>query len=61
MESLLTIIRELATADNPAQPLQHLAQQLQEFFELHPFARHLAHRELGRLEPTPVLKYQVAA
>ncbi len=61
VESLLTIIRELVTTENPAQQLQAFAHQLQEQFELNPSAKHLAHRELGRLDPTPALKYRAAA
>ena len=47
--------------ENPAQALQQVAHQLQEQFALHPSSKHLAHRELGRLEPTPALKYRAAA
>ena len=61
VESLLTLIRELVTAENPPQQLHLIAQQLREQFELNPSAKHLAHRELGRLEPTPSLKYRAAA
>ena len=61
VESLLTFIRELITAENPAQELQHLAHQLQEQFELNLSSKHLGHREWGRLEPTPALKYRAAA
>ena len=41
--------------------LQAFAHQLQEQFELNPSAKHMAHRELGRLDPTPALKYRAAA
>jgi hypothetical protein len=34
---------------------------LQEQFELNLSSKHLGHRELGRLEPTPALKYRAAA
>jgi len=61
VESLLTVLPELVAAENPAQQLQALAQQLQEQFTLNPSAKHLAHRELGRLDPTPALKYRAAA
>lgn len=61
VESLLMVLRELVAAENPAQQLQALAQQLQEQFTLNPSAKHLAHRELGRLEPTASLKYRAAA
>ncbi len=61
VDSLLTLLQELVTAENPAQKLQDLAQQLQELFPLAPSAKHLAHRELGRLAPTPSLQYRAAA
>ena len=61
VESLLTVLQELVMTENPAQALQQVAHQLQEQFALHPSSKHLAHRELGRLEPTPALKYRAAA
>lgn len=61
VESLLLLIRELVTTEHPAHQLQAFAQQLQEQFELNPSTKHLAPRELGRLEPTPALKYRAAA
>ena len=61
VESLLTVLQELVMTENPAQALQQVAHQLQEQFALHPSSKHLAHREWGRLEPTPALKYRAAA
>ena len=61
VESLLALLQELVTAENPAHQLQAFAHQLQEQFVLNPPDKHLAHRELGRLEPTPALKYRAAA
>ncbi len=61
VDSLLTIIRELVTADNPVEQLQRLAQQLEELFPLNPSAKHMVDRDMGRLEPTPSLKYKALA
>ena len=61
VESLLALLQELVTAENPAHQLQAFAHQLQEQFVLNPSDKHLVHRELGRLEPTPALKYRAVA
>jgi hypothetical protein len=61
VDSLLTIIRELVTADNPVQQLQRLAHQLEELFPLNPSDKHMVNRDMGRLEPTPSLKYKALA
>lgn len=61
VDSLLTIIRELVAANNPVQQLQRLAQQLEELFPLNPSDKHMVNRDMGRLEPTPSLKYRVHA
>lgn len=61
VDSLLTIIRELVTADNPVEQLQRLAHQLQELFPLQPSSKHMVNRDMGRLEPTPSLKYKAFA
>lgn len=61
VDSLLTIIRERVTADNPVEQLQRLAQQLEELFPLNPSAKPMSDRDMGRLEPTPSLKYRAIA
>ncbi len=61
VDSLLTIIRELVTANNPVEQLQRLAQQLEELFPLNPSGKHMVDRDMGRLEPTPSLKYKAIA
>ena len=61
VDSLLTIIRELVTADNPVEQLQRLAQQLEEWFPLNSSDKHMVNRDMGRLEPTPSLKYKAIA
>jgi hypothetical protein len=61
VDSLLTIIRELVTANNPVEQLQRLAQQLEELFPLNPSDKHMVNRNMGRLEPTPSLKRKALA
>jgi hypothetical protein len=61
VDSLLTIIRELVTADNPVEQLQRLAQQLEELFSLNSSKKHMVNCDMGRLEPTPSLKYKAIA
>ncbi len=61
VESLLTVIRGLLASEHPQQQLERLAKQLEEHFTLNPSAKHMVHRAMGRLEPTPSLKYKAAA
>ena len=60
VDSLLGVIRELVSCEHPQRQLQRLADQLQELFPLNLSAKHMAHREMGRLEPTPSLKHKAA-
>ena len=57
-ESLLAFIRELLLADNLHEQLNRLSQVIEEVFQLAPSKKHLHSRDLGRLEPTPSLKYR---
>ena len=58
VESLLAFLRELLLADNPQEQLTRLSQAIEEVFQLAPSKKHLHNRDLGRLEPTPSLKYR---
>jgi len=58
IESLLTVIHELLDAEQPKQQLQQLADALDAYFPLRASAKHMVGRDLGRLEPTPSLKYK---
>ena len=58
VESLLAFIRELLVADDPQEQLTRLSQAIEEVFQLAPSKKHLHTRALGRLEPTPSLKYR---
>lgn len=59
VESLLQLIRSLLCSDNPQQQLQRLSEAVEEVFQLAPSKKHMINRDLGRLEPTPALKYRV--
>ena len=59
VDYLLAFIRELILADNPGEQFNRLSQAVEEVFQLTPSKKHLNNRHLGRLEPTPTLKYRV--
>jgi hypothetical protein len=61
VDSLLTVIRELLDAQDPEQHFQRFADTLAQHFSLEHSEKHLVGRDLGRLEPTPALKYKAAA
>jgi hypothetical protein len=57
-ECLVTVIQELVAAEDPQAQLQRFTQTLHEVFALAHSKKHLAPRQLGRLESTPSLKYR---
>jgi hypothetical protein len=59
VESLLGVIQELLSSDDPKEKLQLLSNTLKEHI-LAPSKKHMAGRDLGRLESTPSLKYKAA-
>ena len=61
VDSLLMVIRELLDAKDPEQHFQRLTDTLAKHFSLAHSEKHLVGRDLGRLEPTPALKYKAAA
>ena len=61
VDSLLVVIRDLLATDHPEQRLAQLADILAQQFALVPSEKHMAGRDLGRLEPIPSLKYKAAA
>lgn len=61
VESVLTVIREVLTAPDPEHHLQQLSDTLVQYFNLRPSEKHRVGRDLGRLEPSPSLKYKAAA
>ena len=61
VESVLTVIHEVLTAPDPEHHLQQLSDTLVQYFDLRPSEKHRVGRDLGRLEPSPSLKYKAAA
>jgi hypothetical protein len=61
VESVLTVIREVLTAADPEYHLQQLSDTWVQYFDLRPSEKHRVGRNLGRLEPSPSLKYKAAA
>lgn len=59
VENLLQFIRGILNAEEPQQKLKLLAEKVEEAFELAPSKKHMVNRNLGRMEPTPALKYRV--
>ena len=58
-ETLIAFIQELLAAPDPHKQLEQVAQSLKKYaFSLRSSTKHMGGRELGRLEPTPALKYR---
>lgn len=61
VESLMAFIYDNLALQNPQEQLGKLSQMLKDGgFVLNPSEKHMAGRDLGRLEPTPSLKYRAA-
>jgi hypothetical protein len=58
VECLVDVIEELVASDNPQSRLQHFTSALHEVFAFGRSKKHMIQRQLGRLEPTPSLKYR---
>ncbi len=62
LDALVGVIEQILDSDHPQQQLKHLTKRLKtEPFTLKVSKKHMVGRSLGRLEPTPSLKYRVAA
>lgn len=59
-EAFLDCVRQILAADDPAGPFEQLAETLKTLFPLAPSSKHMSGRDLGRLEPTPSLRYRAA-
>ena len=57
-EAFLDCIRQILAADNPAEQFEELAKTVKALFPLAPSSKHMSGRDLGRLEPTPSLRYR---
>jgi hypothetical protein len=58
VECLVEVIEALVSADAPQSRLQHFTNALHEVFAFGRSTKHMTQRQLGRLEPTPSLKYR---
>src|SRR5882724_7137533 len=58
VECLVDVIQELVSSDEPQRQLQRFTQALHEMFAFGRSTKHMIQRQLGRLEPTPHLKYR---
>jgi hypothetical protein len=61
MESLLAYVQQLLQLPNPTQKLAQLGELVKEVLALRPSGKHMSGRDLGRLEPTPSLRYRAMA
>jgi hypothetical protein len=55
---LIDVIEEIVSSEEPQGQLQRFTQALHEVFTLNRSKKHMITRQLGRLEPTPSLKYR---
>jgi hypothetical protein len=58
VECLVDVIQELVSSDEPQRQLQRFTQAFHEMFAFGRSTKHMIQRQLGRLEPTPHLKYR---
>ena len=61
MDALIEVIRGIVDAEDPHQQLDEIITVAKRLFPLRDSAKHMNGRDLGRLEPTPSLKYRAAA
>ncbi len=58
VECLVDVIEDLVSSDAPQSRLQHFPNALHEVFAFGRSKKHMIQHQLGRLEPTPSLKYR---
>jgi uncharacterized protein YndB with AHSA1/START domain len=58
VECLVDVIDELVSSDDPQDKLKRFTRALHEVFVFGRSTKHMIQRQLGRLEPTPALKYR---
>jgi hypothetical protein len=58
MESALLVFEEILSSANPQKQFELVAQRANEIFPLNESRKHMAGRDLGRLESTPSLEYR---
>jgi hypothetical protein len=59
VECLVNVIDDLVSSDDPQEQLKRFTNTLHEVFAFSSSKKHMNQRQLGRLEPTPYLKYRV--
>ena len=59
VECLVDVIDDLVSADDPRDKLKRFTTALHEVWAFGSSKKHMIQRQLGRLEPTPSLKYRV--
>lgn len=57
IESLISWLSQWLDSEEFSDKLERLAEAIKPLFPLQPSGKHMNTRELGRLEPTPALKY----
>jgi len=57
MESLMQCVWEIVSSEDPVNEFEKLATRAKEVFSVRDSSKHMIGRDLGRLEPTPSLKY----
>ena len=60
-EALVESVHDIVTAEDPNQALKKFKEVLHESLPVRQTTKHLVGRDLGRMEPTPSLRYQKAA
>jgi hypothetical protein len=58
VECLVNVIESLVSSDTPQEQLHRFTHALHQVFALGHSKKHMVQRQLGRLEPTPSLKYR---
>ena len=61
MDALAEVIRDLVDTPNPHDKLDNIIEGMKKLFPLRDSRKHMSGRNLGRLEPTPSLKYRAEA
>jgi hypothetical protein len=58
VDCLVNVIEEVVSSDDPQSQLHRFTRALHQVFTFGHSTKHLIQRQLGRLEPTPSLKYR---
>ena len=58
VECLVDVVQDLVASDAPQEQLHRFTHALHQVFTFSRSKKHMNQRQLGRLEPTPALKYR---